>query len=65
MRADDLALDVFVFPDGRILIVDEDDFEALDLSDDERRAAWNAVETIKRAVAECKSPFEQLEVSRG
>ena len=36
---DDLGLDVFIYPDGRILLLDEDDFRALSLSNAERAAA--------------------------
>lgn len=64
VRADDLALDVFVDTSGELLILDEDEFVALHLSDEEQQAARAAVEAIRRAVAECKPPFEQLEVNR-
>lgn len=57
VRADDLALDAFVYPNRDILILDEDEFAALDLTPDERRAAWNAIESIKRAVAAHEAPF--------
>ncbi len=60
VRADDLALDVFVDTNGHILLLDEDDFAALDLSADEQRASRDAVEAIRLAAAECKPPFEQL-----
>ena len=49
VAADDLALDVFVYPDGRTLLLDEDEFLALDLPAHEERKAWQAVESIKRA----------------
>ncbi|MEP7290199.1 MAG: DUF402 domain-containing protein [Chloroflexota bacterium] len=55
--ADDLALDVFVSPQREILVLDEDEFTALDLPPDEQRAAWDAVEAIKRAVAAGEAPF--------
>ncbi len=65
VRADDLALDVFVDTCGQLLLLDEDEFAALDLPEAERRAALDAVEAIRQAVAECKPPFEQLVVNRG
>ena len=65
MRADDLALDVFVDAEWRtMLVLDEDEFAALELPE-EQQAAWEAVEAIRRAVAECRSPFEQLTLHSG
>ncbi|MCC6802587.1 MAG: DUF402 domain-containing protein [Anaerolineae bacterium] len=58
VRADDLALDVFVYPNRAILVLDEDEFTALDLPADEQRAAWDAVEAIRRAVAAGEAPFD-------
>lgn len=57
IRADDLALDVFVSPQREILVLDEDDFAALDLSPEERQAAWDAVAAIRQAVASHEAPF--------
>lgn len=58
--ADDLALDVFVTPQGEILLDDEDEFAELNLPPDEQRAAWDAVAAIRRAVAERSMPFDQV-----
>lgn len=57
VAADDLALDVFVSPDGAILILDEDEFAALPLGEAERHAAHKAVEAIRQLVAARQSPF--------
>lgn len=43
----DLALDLIVFPDGRQLILDFDEFSELQLSKIEESAALNALETLK------------------
>jgi predicted RNA-binding protein associated with RNAse of E/G family len=59
IRADDIALDVFVYPNREILVLDEDEFAALNLPPDEQRAAWEAVETIRRLVAAGESPFDE------
>jgi hypothetical protein len=56
--ADDLELDVFVFPNGEVLLLDEDEFAALALSDDERRAALDAVREIRRLAARGAAPFD-------
>lgn len=57
---DDLALDLFVGPDGAITLLDEDEFAALDLPADERRAAWEAVAQIRRLVHDRHPPFDVL-----
>ena len=44
----DLALDLLVFPDGRQLILDEDEFQALDISTAERRKARQAMEELQK-----------------
>jgi hypothetical protein len=51
----DLALDLIVFPDGKQVVLDEDEFAALPLSPDERR-------TANRALAELQSRFENNKV---
>lgn len=43
----DLALDFFVHPDGRWLVLDEDEFDALPLDPVERAQALNALEELK------------------
>lgn len=58
--ADDLALDVFVMPDGSLHVLDQDEFEALSLSPDERAAALRAVEAIRSAVAARAFPFSDV-----
>ena len=58
--ADDLALDVFVEPNGTTHLLDEDEFADLDLTDAETAAAWAAVDAIKTAVAARDTPFAGL-----
>lgn len=57
IKADDLALDVFVSPDGSILVLDEDEFAEIVISAEERRLALMAVEEIRRLVAKQEPPF--------
>ncbi len=47
VMADDLALDVFVTPTRDLLLLDEDEFAALELDADEHAHALNAVESIR------------------
>lgn len=60
VRADDLALDVFIYPDGRLLVMDEDEYAALPLKQAERRAAEAAVAELKRRARHAEPPFEAL-----
>ena len=46
VSSDDLALDVWVSTDGAVTVLDEDEFAALELSDDEQEAAWLALAEI-------------------
>lgn len=50
----DLALDLLVYPDGRKLALDEDEFARLDLTDQTRRQA-------RRAMQELQVIFEQIQ----
>jgi hypothetical protein len=45
----DLALDLLVFPDGRQLVLDEDEFTALELSDELRSQAHQALTELESA----------------
>lgn len=60
VRADDLALDVYVMPNGSLLLLDEEEFDALNLPLDERIAALRAVENIRRASSERVEPFQEV-----
>ena len=53
--ADDLELDVFVFPSGEIVLKDETEFNALDLPAADRARALDAAAAIRR-LAEAKAP---------
>jgi uncharacterized protein len=55
--ADDLALDLFVHPDGAIRVLDEDEYAVLELTSDEHQAVSAAVEEIRRLVAQREGPF--------
>lgn len=59
IAADDLALDVFVSPDGIITVLDEDEFAALPLGEAEREAALAAVTEIRDRVERREPPFDR------
>jgi protein associated with RNAse G/E len=50
IRFVDLALDLLVYPDGRQLVLDEDEFASLSLSEDMRDKARQALDELKRTV---------------
>jgi hypothetical protein len=60
IRADDLGLDVFVHPDGRMLTLDQDEFDALPLDEGERRAALDGLAELKRLIQTRSPPFDAL-----
>ncbi len=61
VKAEDLALDVVVMPDGAIHLLDEDEFAALPLSDLERGQVWHAVGQIRALVEARSAPFDEIE----
>ncbi len=58
--AEDLALDLLVYPDGRVRVLDEDEFEEMELSESDRENALSALEELKRWVEARKGPFSKL-----
>ncbi len=44
----DLALDVLVFPDGKLKVLDKDEFEKLDLTQEQKKKSLEAVEELKK-----------------
>ncbi len=57
VRADDLALDYFVRPDGETFILDEDEFAALPLAAEERAQARAALAELRALAAQRAGPF--------
>jgi len=55
----DLALDLLVFPDGRSIVLDVDEFEALSLTGEEQRHARSALEELQRMASLGEGPFAQ------
>ena len=60
VRADDLELDVFVTPTGAMVLLDEEEFSAMNPSVDDRIAALRAVDAIRGVVARRVVPFDAL-----
>lgn len=64
----DMVLDVFVYPDGKLLVLDEDDFaenEAGLYSPEDAREAKSAVDQLVAMVKRREDPFEQAGPSEG
>lgn len=59
----DLALDVFVFPDGRTLLLDEDELEAMNLDAALVAQAYRAVDDLREHVTRREIPFDQMKAN--
>lgn len=57
IEAEDLALDLVVLPDGRWQVLDEEEFAALPLTLDERRAALEALTELQSLALRRRGPF--------
>lgn len=60
IAADDLALDVVVMPDGSLHLLDEDDYNALDLSHEEQTGVEAALANIRVAIKFNLIPFDRV-----
>lgn len=58
IAAEDLALDLWAAADGRMQVLDEDEFAALPLTPAERRAARAALAELQALVAHKTPPFD-------
>jgi predicted RNA-binding protein associated with RNAse of E/G family len=58
VSAVDLALDVWIGPDGSIQVLDEDEFAQLNLTDADRSAALAALDELKSMAREGRPPFD-------
>lgn len=52
----DLALDLWVSTDGEQTVLDQDEFEALELNDAFRQAAWQGLDDLKKLFLNNKPP---------
>jgi len=59
VHAEDLALDLLVYPQGGDLVLDEDEFAALPLSPAEQSAARQALAELRQLAACHQAPFEK------
>ena len=61
VAAEDLALDLWVAPDGEPQVLDEDEFDALAISPAEREAARQALAELQGMVVQRVAPFDRIE----
>ena len=61
VSAEDLALDLWVAPDGKALVLDEHEFVALPLSAVERQAAERALAELQTMVTHKAGPFDRIQ----
>lgn len=60
IQADDLALDMFVYPDRRIMVLDQEEFDRLPITDTERAMVAEALEQLKQLAQNGDPPFEKI-----
>ena len=60
VTAEDLALDVFVYPDGATLLLDEEEFAGLRLAAAEQQQAWQALRILETWVTRRLPPFDEI-----
>ena len=58
--AEDLALDLLVYLDGRVRVLDEDEFEEMELGESDRKNSLTALEELKQWAKARKGPFSRL-----
>jgi protein associated with RNAse G/E len=58
--AEDLALDLMVYPNGRFRVLDEDEFAALRIKPAEREQALRALVSLKEMVRHRKEVFARI-----
>ena len=60
IRTYDLALDLWVGPDGKSRVLDEDEFDKIKLSTSERKSARAALKELQQAVETRRPPFHMI-----
>lgn len=58
--ADDLALDLIVYPDGRWLVLDEDEFDQLTITQEDRERARDALHSLIGFAQGREGPFHSI-----
>jgi len=61
VKAEDLALDLFIHPHGETIMLDEDEYADLSLSDTERQQVQHALKHLKQRIQARAAPFNVLQ----
>lgn len=61
IEQEDLALDLIVSPAGETVLLDEEEFEALNLSEVDRQQAERGLAELKRRVTQRQAPFDKVQ----
>ena len=64
VSAQDLALDLMVYPDGRMQVLDRDEFQALALDDETRRCALAGLDALLTLVRQAEGIFAKTRTSK-
>ncbi|MDE3077126.1 MAG: hypothetical protein KGJ86_17050, partial [Chloroflexota bacterium] len=56
----DMELDLFVYPDGRYLVLDEDDLERAAISEGEKQQARAGLAEVLARVEQRRPPFDRI-----
>lgn len=60
IAADDLALDYFVYPDGRLEVLDADEYATLSLPPHEKDAVQAAQRELRSMIEQRQPPFDEI-----
>jgi protein associated with RNAse G/E len=60
IAADDLALDLFVQPNGETLLLDEDEYQTLTLPQNEKDAVREALIELRQKIEQRLPPFDEV-----
>jgi len=60
LRFIDMELDVFVYPDGRFVVLDEDELLGSGLPEDDQQAARAGLAEVMELIVERQSPFDRI-----
>ena len=58
--AEDLALDLVLLPSGEEFLLDEEEFEALEISAEDREKARQALDKVRQLLANANPPFDLI-----
>jgi uncharacterized protein len=61
VEADDLGLDLMVYPDGKMVVLDEEEFNAMELDEQTRRSALAGLADLQQLAKLRLAPFDKIQ----